>query len=76
MDQQSIILFRRLCDELPFITEFDRNEFGEFGPEELEIEAITEKAALINSYWIPKSQMRTDEDNLYIAGWLCDKVRK
>lgn len=41
----------------------------------MKIETATKKAVLIDTEWIPKSQLRCDHDeNLYVSNWLYDKL--
>jgi len=40
-----------------------------------DIGSLTQKAALINGNWVPKSQMKCDfERDIYLASWLYNKL--
>ena len=60
-----------LLNNLPFIDEFIRADYSELT--EPKINGITEKAALVNNIWLPRSQMRTDGDVIYVKNWIYDR---
>ena len=60
-----------LLNNLPFIDEFIRADYSELA--EPKIDGITEKGALVNNIWLPRSQMRTDGNVIYVKHWLYDR---
>jgi len=62
-----------LINELDLIHVFIEKDYTRI--EIPNVEVVTQKAALINGKWIPKSQLRTDMDgNLYVTNWLYGKL--
>ena len=68
-----------LLDDLDVLDEFIKDDYQKLAFRE--IEAVShpgendEGAALIDSRWIPKSQMRCDFDkNIYVINWLYAKL--
>jgi len=68
---------KKLFDSLDVVSTFDLRD-GLFSPFDYNtIQAVTEKAALIDGKWIPKSQLRTDpEGTLYISDWFLSTLRR
>lgn len=65
----------KLVDSLDVYSEYDRQKYQKLLFQE--VETVTDKAALIDGQWIPKSQLKCGVDkDLYITKWMYDKLVK
>ena len=63
----------KLLDALAVYSDFDKEDYKRI--RYTTIEALTQKATLIDEQWIPLSQMKCDVDgNLYVTNWMHNKL--
>ncbi len=59
---------KKLLDEIDVLSEYDRDNYQVI--DMALVEYVSEKAAMINGEWLPKSTLRTDmEGNIFLANW-------
>jgi len=74
VSNQSNHILINLVDCLPRLAPLEAEKFDRFRLEELTAEVETAKAVNLNGAWIPKSQIRSDGKDLFIARWVAGEV--
>jgi len=68
-----------LLNDLDVLSEYDKENYQQLFYKKIEMvskKGTSEGAALIDSQWIPKSQMKCDFDkNLYVTLWMYSKLK-